>query len=115
MSNSKVTTASLMKMKQAGQKIVVLTSYDASFTRVLEEAGVDVMLIGASLGMVITGQGSTLPVHVEDRVYHTRKVARARERCLLVADMPFMSYSSAEQALATAGRLMKEGGAHMVI
>jgi 3-methyl-2-oxobutanoate hydroxymethyltransferase len=114
MSNSKVTTASLMKMKQAGQKIVVLTSYDASFTRVIEEAGVDVILIGDSLGMVIQGQESTLPVRIEDMVYHTKNVARARQRCLLVADMPFMSYSSAEQALSTAGRLMKEGGAHMV-
>jgi len=114
MSNSKVTTASLMKMKLAEQKIVVLTSYDASFTRVIEEAGVDVILIGDSLGMVIQGQESTLPVRVEDMVYHTQNVARARRRCLLVADMPFMSYSSAEQALSTAGRLMKEGGAHMV-
>ena len=114
MPDSKVTIATLMQMKQEGQKIVVLTSYDASFTRLLEDAGVDVILIGDSLGMVIQGQESTLPVHVEDMVYHTRNVARARRRTLLVADMPFMSYSSAEQALATAGRLMKEGGAHMV-
>ena len=114
MSDSKITITSLMKMKQEGKKIVVLTSYDASFTRVLEDAGVDVVLIGDSLGMVIQGQESTLPVHVEDMVYHTKNVARARRRTLLVADMPFMSYSSAKQALETAGRLMKEGGAHMV-
>ena len=114
MPDSKITTVSLMKMKQARKKIVVLTSYDASFTRLMEDAGVDVILIGDSLGMVIQGQESTLPVRVEDMVYHTKNVARARRRTLLVADMPFMSYSSAKQALATAGRLMKEGGAHMV-
>lgn len=111
---SDITITTLNQMKQRGEKIAVLTSYDASFTRQLEEAGVDVLLVGDSLGMVIQGQESTLPVRVEDMVYHTRNVARGRKRALMVADMPFMSYSSATQALDTAGRLMKEGGAHMV-
>jgi len=101
-------------MKQRGEKIAVLTSYDASFTRVLEAAGVEVLLVGDSLGMVIQGLDSTLPVSVADMVYHTGNVARARRRALVIADMPFMSYSSAAQAQQTAGRLMKEGGAHMV-
>ena len=111
---SRVTTATLMQMKQKGEKIAVLTSYDASFTALLEDAGVEVILVGDSLGMVIQGQESTLPVDVEDMVYHTQCVARGRRNALLIADMPFMSYSSADQALSTAGRLMKDGGAHMV-
>jgi 3-methyl-2-oxobutanoate hydroxymethyltransferase len=111
---SDITITSLMQMKQQGEKIAVLTSYDASFTRVLEAAGIEVLLVGDSLGMVIQGQESTLPVGVNEMVYHTRNVARVRSRALLVADMPFMSYSSASQALDSAGRLMKEGGAHMV-
>ena len=109
-----ITTARLMQMKADGEKIAVLTAYDASFTSRLEDAGIDVILVGDSLGMVIQGQESTLPVDVEEMVYHTRCVARARRNALLVADMPFMSYSSAEQALGTAGRLMKDGGAQMV-
>jgi len=108
------TVTTLMQMKQDGEKIAVLTSYDASFTRLLERAGVDVILVGDSLGMVIQGQESTLPVGVDEMVYHSRCVARGRSAALLVADMPFMSYSSSEQALSTAGRLMKDGGAHMV-
>ena len=111
---SHVTTASLIQMKQQKEKIAVLTSYDASFTSLIEDAGVEVILVGDSLGMVIQGQESTLPVDVSDIVYHTRCVARGRRNALLIADMPFMSYSSTEQALGTAGRLMKDGGAHMV-
>ncbi|MCP4290033.1 MAG: 3-methyl-2-oxobutanoate hydroxymethyltransferase [Gammaproteobacteria bacterium] len=108
------TIATLMQMKHEGEKITMLTSYDASFTRVLEDAGVDAILVGDSLGMVIQGQESTLPVGVDEMVYHTRCVARGRRDALLIADMPFMSYSSADQALSTASRLMKAGGAHMV-
>lgn len=111
---SYVTTATLIEMKKQGEKIAVLTSYDASFTALLENAGIEVILVGDSLGMVIQGQESTLPVAVEEMVYHTRCVARGRRNALLIADMPFMSYSSANQALGTAGRLMKDGGAHMV-
>ena len=101
-------------MKADGHKISVLTSYDATTTRLMEQAGVEVLLVGDSLGMVVQGQESTLPVSVDDMVYHTRNVSRARQRALLVADMPFMSYATAEQAMSTAARLMKEGGAHMV-
>ena len=113
MAESAISITTLAEMKQQGEKIAVLTSYDASFTRVLETGGAEVLLIGDSLGMVIQGQDSTLPVSVDDMVYHSAIVSRARRRALLIADMPFMSYSSAAQALGTAGRLMKEGGAHM--
>ncbi len=108
------TVTSLKQMKQRGEKIAVLTAYDASFAALQEAAGVDVMLVGDSLGMVIQGRDSTLPVAVTEMVYHTRCVERGRREALLVADMPFMSYSSANQALETAGRLMKDGGAQMV-
>jgi 3-methyl-2-oxobutanoate hydroxymethyltransferase len=101
-------------MKTAGRKISCLTCYDAGFARLLEEAGVEVLLVGDSLGMVVQGRESTLPVTVDDMIYHTRNVARARKTALIVADMPFMSYRSPAQALESAGRLMKEGGAHMV-
>ena len=109
-----LTISNLSRMKAAGEKIAVLTAYDASFARLAEAAGVDVLLVGDSLGMVVQGHESTLPVTVGEMVYHTAAVARVRERALLVADMPFMSYGSAQEALANAGRLMKEGGAHMV-
>ncbi len=111
---SNITISTLTRMKQQGERIAVLTCYDASFTRMLEAAGVEVLLVGDSLGNVIQGQESTLPVEVSEMVYHTRNVARVRKHAFLIADMPFLSYSSVSQALATAGRLMKEGGAHMV-
>ena len=114
MSDTPITVRQLRAMKAEGQKISVLTSYDANMTRLMEAAGVEVLLVGDSLGMVVQGQESTLPVSLDDMVYHTRNVSRARQRALLVADMPFMSYASPEQAMATAARLMKEGGAHMV-
>jgi 3-methyl-2-oxobutanoate hydroxymethyltransferase len=109
-----VTITTLMKMKEQGEKIAMLTSYDASFTVLAEAAGVDTLLIGDSLGMVVQGRESTLPVKVEDIVYHTANVTRVSERALVIADMPFMSHGTPEQALETAGLLMKEGGAHMV-
>ena len=109
-----ITINTLNEMKRQGEKIAVLTSYDASFTRLMEAAGVEVILVGDSLGMVIQGQESTLPVAVSEMVYHTQCVARVRQQAFLIADMPFMSYSSTAQALENAGRLMKEGGAHMV-
>ncbi len=109
-----ITINTLNEMKRQGEKIAVLTSYDASFTRLIEAAGVEVMLVGDSLGMVIQGQESTLPVSVADVVYHSKNVSRARTSAFLIADMPFMSYSSTAQALESAGRLMKDGGAHMV-
>ncbi len=112
--NSKTTISTLDRMKAEGRKIAVLTAYDAGFARLAEAAGVDVVLVGDSLGMVVQGQESTLPVTVEDMVYHTAMVKRGCSRPLIVADMPFMSHGTPRQALDNAGRLMKEGGAHMV-
>lgn len=111
---SKVTISTINRMKKAGDKIAVITSYDASFTQQIEKAGTDVILVGDSLGMVVQGHESTLPVTVDDMVYHTANVMRASERVMVIADMPFMSHGTPNQALDTAGRLMKEGGAHMV-
>ena len=110
----KTTISTLNRMKSAGEKIAVITSYDASFTRQIEMAGMDVILVGDSLGMVVQGHESTLPVTVDDMVYHTANVMRASQHAMVIADMPFMSHATPEQALMTAGRLMKEGGAHMV-
>lgn len=109
-----MTLSRLREMKQAGEKITMLTAYDASFAALLDQAGVDVLLIGDSLGMVIQGHDTTLPVSVDDVVYHTRAVANGTRHALLIADMPFMSYATPTQALASAARLMQEGGAHMV-
>ena len=110
----RVTVNTLRKMKQAGEKFVCLTAYDASFAILLDEAGVDVILVGDSLGMVIQGHDTTIPVSMEDMVYHTRNVSHACSHALLMADMPFMSYATPEQALRNAARLMQEGGAEMV-
>ncbi len=109
-----VTLPVLADMKKRGEKIAVLTAYDASFARVLDACGVDIILVGDSLGMVIQGHGSTLPVTLEHMVYHTANVARATRRALLMADMPFMSYNSPQSALDNAGRLLQAGGAQIV-
>jgi len=101
-------------MKAEHNKIAVLTAYDASFSHALEQAGVDVILVGDSLGMVIQGQESTLPVTIDDMVYHTQNVVRGSEKVFVIADMPFMSYANAEQAIQNAACLMAEGGAQMV-
>ena len=111
---SKITVSVLAEMKRQHQKIVVLTAYDASFSAVLNAAGVDVILVGDSLGMVVQGESTTVPVTVDDMVYHTRCVARGGTASMIVADMPFMSYATAEKAIENAARLMQEGGAHMV-
>ena len=111
----KVNVVTLREMKQRGEKIVSLTAYDASFSRLIDRQGVDVILVGDSLGMVVQGLDSTIPVSLDEMIYHTRIVARGVERSLLIADLPFMTYQrSPQQALDSAGRLMKEGGAHMV-
>jgi len=109
-----VTVSQLYKMKQDGEKIASLTAYDYSLAALVDEAGTDVILVGDSLGMVMQGRETTLPVTVDEIVYHTRCVAAARRRALLMADLPFMSYATVEAALHNAGRLMQEGGAHMV-
>lgn len=112
---SRVTIASLRAQKQAGEKISVLTAYDATFAKLLDAAGVDVLLVGDSLGMVVAGAETTLAVTLDEMIYHCRAVARVAKRAHVVGDMPFMSYQvSIEQGLANAGRLMKEGGCHAV-
>ncbi len=108
-----IDSQTLRRMKQAGDKITVLTAYDASLAAKLEDAGVDVILVGDSLGMVVQGHDSTLPVSMDDMIYHTRCVARGRRQALLVTDMPYRSYTSAAQALDNARRLV-EAGADMV-
>ena len=109
-----VTVETLRRMKAAGERITCLTAYDASFARVLDEAGVDVLLVGDSLGMLIGGHATTVPVTMDEMVYHGRAVARGCRRALLIVDMPFMSYATPEQALRNAARLMQEGGAQAV-
>lgn len=110
----RVTVTTLRKMKREGEKIAMLTAYDASFARVLDNQGVDVVLVGDSLGMVVQGHETTVPVTIEEMVYHTRIVARACQRALVIGDLPFMSYTSTDMALRNSARLMQEGGAHMV-
>lgn len=109
-----VNVSTLMRMKAEGEAIACLTAYDASFARIVDDAGTDVVLVGDSLGMVIQGHDTTVPVTVDDIVYHSRAVARSLRHAFLMADMPFMSFSSAGQALDNAVRLMQEGGAMMV-
>lgn len=111
----KITVPEIKKMKQRGEKITALTAYDYSFARILDEAGVDILLVGDSLGTVIQGQESTLPVTLEEMIYHTKTVVRGRKRALVVADMPFLSFQvSLEEAKRNAGRFLQEAGAEAV-
>lgn len=110
-----VTIPCIIEKCRRGEKIVMLTAYDATFARLADESGIDMILVGDSLGMVIQGHENTLPVTLEDVVYHASCVSRAAKGALVVADLPFMSYqSSRSQALLSAGRAMKEGGARAV-
>jgi len=109
-----VTLATLARMKSAGEKIACLTAYDASFAALVDEADTDVVLVGDSLGMVIQGHDTTVPVTMEHMVYHCRSVLRGLRRPFLIADLPFMSYPDKHQALSNSVRLMQEGGAKMV-
>jgi 3-methyl-2-oxobutanoate hydroxymethyltransferase len=111
---SPVTRATLDRLKQAGEKIACLTAYDATFAQLVDDAGVEVIIVGDSLGMVVQGRESTLPVTLEDMIYHAACVARGSRRALRVVDMPFMSYPNVPEALRNAARLMREGGAQMV-
>lgn len=111
---AKITIRTLKKMKQSGEKITVLTAYDYSFSQIIDEQGVDAILVGDSLGMVIQGHESTIPVTVDDIIYHSKTVARGCKDSLLIADLPFMSYTTPKQATHNAARLMQEGDAQMV-
>lgn len=113
--NQKVTVPELRRRKVAGPKIAMLTAYDATIARLLDQGGADVLLVGDSLGMVVQGLSSTLPVTLEEICYHGRAVARGVQRAHLVLDMPFMSFQvSSEKALEAAGTLMKQGSAEAV-
>lgn len=114
MAEPPINVASLKKMKINGEPIACLTAYDASFSLLVDKAGVEIVLVGDSLGMVIQGHDTTVPVTVDDVIYHCRNVSRGLNRAFLVADMPFMSYSDPNQALENAVRLMQEGGAMMI-
>ena len=109
-----ITTKYLREMKKRNEKITVLTAYDASFTTHIEQAGVEVILVGDSLGMVLQGHDSTVPVTIDDMVYHTKMVSRARTKALLISDLPYHSYLNKDDALKNALRLIDEAKADMV-
>jgi 3-methyl-2-oxobutanoate hydroxymethyltransferase len=115
MMKEKITVPEIVKMKQRKEKITCLTAYDYSFARILDQAGVDILLVGDSLGCVIQGHQTTLPVTLEEMIYHTRLVARGRKRALVVGDMPFLSFQvNRAEAVQNAGRYLKEAGAEAV-
>ena len=114
MADPPVNVSTLQSMKQKGEPIACVTAYDASFAVLVDAAGIDVVLVGDSLGMVIQGHDTTVPVTVSDIIYHTKMVARGLRRAFLIADMPFMSYSDPVQALRNAVQMMQEGGAMMI-
>lgn len=114
MSAAPITVATLAAMKTRGERITCLTCYDASFARLLEDAKVDVLLVGDSLGMVVQGHGTTVPVTMQQMVYHCACVSRGQSRALLIGDLPFLACATPERALASAGQLMQEGGVQVV-
>ena len=110
-----MTVPEVRSMKERGEKLVCLTAYDYCFARILDQAGIDLLLVGDSLGSVVQGHDTTLPVTVEDIIYHTRAVIRGRRRALVVSDMPFMTFQlGVDEAKRNAGRLIQEGGAESV-
>ncbi|MEH6592100.1 MAG: 3-methyl-2-oxobutanoate hydroxymethyltransferase [Halioglobus sp.] len=109
----KITISTLQKMKAEGEKFVCITAYDATFSRIISEAGAETILVGDSLGMVLQGHDSTIPVSIDDMAYHTSCVTRANPNSLVIADMPFMTYATPEEALINATALM-QAGAQMV-
>jgi 3-methyl-2-oxobutanoate hydroxymethyltransferase len=109
-----ISVATLAAMKTRGERITCLTCYDASFARLLDAAGLDVLLVGDSLGMVLQGHATTVPVTVDQMVYHCACVARGRTHALLIGDLPFLACATQEWALTNAARLMQEGGAQVV-
>ena len=106
---AKITTSTLLKMKQQGEKISTITAYDASFAKLFDQAGIHAILIGDSLGMVLQGEDDTLPVSIDAMAYHTRCVKRGVEDTLIISDMPFMSYATTEQTYKNAAKLMQAG------
>lgn len=110
-----ITINELLKKKSEGKKITMLTAYDYPFAQIVDEAGIDGILVGDSLAMVVQGLENTLPVTMDEMVYHTRMVSRASKNAMVIGDMPFMSYqASQEEAVRNAGRFIKEGGSHAV-
>jgi 3-methyl-2-oxobutanoate hydroxymethyltransferase len=110
-----ITVRDIRAFKERGEKFAMLTAYDALSARLLDEAGIPILLVGDTLGMVVLGHETTIPVTMDDMVHHTAAVVRGRTNALVVGDMPFMSYqASAEEAIRNAGRLIKEAGAHAV-
>jgi 3-methyl-2-oxobutanoate hydroxymethyltransferase len=110
-----ITVTELYKMKKEGEKIAALTAYDYPFAKIVDESGVHMILVGDSLGMVVQGETSTLPVTMDDMIYHTQIVSKGVEQAMVIGDMPFMSYQiSAEDAIFNAGRFLKEAGAAAV-
>ncbi|MBK8816100.1 MAG: 3-methyl-2-oxobutanoate hydroxymethyltransferase [Methylococcaceae bacterium] len=101
-------------MKGRGEKISCLTAYDAGFASIIDRVGIDIMLVGDSLGMVVQGHTTTVPVTIDNMLYHTTCVTRARKRAFVISDLPFNTYSNPKAALKNAARLMQEAGAHMV-
>lgn len=112
---NKITTAVIKDMKKKNQKVTMLTAYDYGTAAVVDEAGIDIILVGDSLGMVVLGYESTLPVTMEDMIHHTKAVCRGAKRAMVLGDMPFMSYQvSVAEAVRNAGRFLQEAGAHGV-
>jgi 3-methyl-2-oxobutanoate hydroxymethyltransferase len=108
----KITVQDFLKKKTEGRKISMLTAYDYPFAQIVDEAGIDAVLVGDSLGVVVQGRENTLPVTMDEMIYHTKMVSRAVKNALVIGDMPFMSYqASIEDAVRNAGRFLKEGGA----
>ena len=111
----RITIADIRKYKEKGERFAAITAYDVVSARLVDEAGIPLILVGDSLGMVVLGYDSTIPVTLDDIIHHTRAVVRGSQRALIVADLPFMTYQkSAEQALESAGRCLQEGGAQAV-
>ncbi len=113
--NSKITLTTLFNMKKNSEKIVAITAYDYPFAKLVDESGIHMILVGDSLGMVVQGESSTLPVTMDDMIYHTRLVSRGCTNAMIIGDMPFMSYQvSKKKAVKNAGRFLKETGATAV-
>ncbi len=113
--DTKITIPKLLQMKQKGEKISMLTAYDYPFAKIVDTAGVDIILVGDSVGNVIQGESSTLPVTMDEMIYHTRIVSKGVQRAMVIGDMPFLSYqTSVEEAIYNAGRFLKETGASAV-